>query len=384
MKLLNRKSLLFLFAVFFTVSFCSAQFKVHFKVSRFPSYHKAGEPVYLTGNFNNWNPRDEKFRLRTNGAESGITIELPRGMFEYKFTRGSWTEVEAANEGMATENRKINVGRDTNVLVQIDHWADHFPKKPKQSTANKNVQILDSAFFIPQLNRHRRIWIYLPDSYALTRRKYPVVYMHDGQNVFDAATSFSGEWGVDEALDSLGKEVGESIVVAIDNGGDKRLNEYSPFDNPRYGKGEGAAYVDFIVQTLMPFINKHYRTKRSSRFNSIAGSSMGGLISFYAILKYPGKFGAAGVFSPAFWIVPQLKDYALSRAKKVKGKIYFFAGQQESESMVPDMLSVFEIMNQHSKADMKTVIRAEGRHSESTWRNEFPGFYKWLFAGESK
>ena len=78
------------------------------------------------------------------------------------------------------------------------------------------MQVVDTAFFIPQLNRHRRVWIYLPATYASSKRKYPVIYMQDGQNVFDNRTSFAGEWGVDEALDSLGEQGRESIVVAID------------------------------------------------------------------------------------------------------------------------------------------------------------------------
>ena len=105
---------------------------------------------------------------------------------------------------------------------------------------------------------------------------------------------------------------------------------------------------------------------------------MGGLISFYAMLKYPGKFGGAGVFSPAFWITPQLKQIGPKQAKKVKGKIYFYAGQQESEHMVPDMLNVFEQMRKYSKAKMQTVIRAEGKHNEPTWREEFTLFYRWM------
>jgi predicted alpha/beta superfamily hydrolase len=106
---------------------------------------------------------------------------------------------------------------------------------------------------------------------------------------------------------------------------------------------------------------------------------MGGLISLYAILKYPNRFGGAGVFSPAFWLAPQIKDDVLKKGRKVKSKIYFFAGQLESETMVPDMLSVFQLFNSRSKAKLTSVIRSEGRHSESTWRNEFPLFYKWLF-----
>jgi predicted alpha/beta superfamily hydrolase len=202
--------------------------------------------------------------------------------------------------------------------------------------------------------------------------------MQDGQNVFDEATSAFGEWGVDKILDSLASHHKEVIVVAIDNGGEKRMNEYSPYDMENYGRGEGDQYVDFLVQTLKPYIDKHYRTKKDGKNTFIAGSSMGGLISFYAILKYPGVFGGAGVFSPSFWVAPQLKHINPQQAKKVKGKIYFYAGREESEHMVCDLLGVVEQMRCHSKAKMKTVIRQEGKHNEPTWQNEFPLFYQWL------
>ena len=106
---------------------------------------------------------------------------------------------------------------------------------------------------------------------------------------------------------------------------------------------------------------------------------MGGLISFYALVKYPNKFGGAGIFSPSFWIAPEFKSMAPEQAKKIKGKIYMYAGMQESEQMVTDMLQVMENLKKSSKAEIKSVIRAEGKHNESTWREEFPSFYKFLF-----
>ena len=372
-----RKTLLCIGLLF--ISICAlAQYKISFVINHLPSYHNSSKQIYLVGSFNNWNPHDEKLQLKTLGGKHGITIELGKGMYEYKFTEGSWENVESLDRGVPTQNRKIVVEGDTTINVDIQEWADHFPQKEKVSTASKNVHIVDEAFYIPQLDRHRRVWIYLPESYGTSKRKYPVLYMQDGQNVFDEATSAYGEWGVDEALDSLGKQHKEIIVVAIDNGGDKRMNEYSPYDMERYGKAEGDHYVDFMVQTLKPYIDKHYRTLKDEKNTFVAGSSMGGLISFYAILKYPKVFGGAGVFSPSFWIAPQLKHIDPENAKKVKGKIYFYVGQQEGETMVPDMLNVFEQMRQNSKARMKTVIRAEGKHNEPSWRNEFPLFYKWI------
>jgi predicted alpha/beta superfamily hydrolase len=364
----------------FLLLLCTAfgQYKVQFIINQLPAYHKSGDSIFLVGNFNNWNPGSQKFLLQNNNGKYGITIELPKGMYEYKFTKGSWQKVESGNGGVSTENRRLNVEHDTTINVNIGHWADHFPPPAKRSTISKNVCVLDTAFFIPQLNRHRRIWIYLPPSYCNTKDKYPVLYMHDAQNVFDEATSFSGEWGVDETLDTLGPKTKECIVIAIDNGGEKRLNEYSPYDMPLYGKGEGDLYVDFLVKTLKPFIDKHYRTKKDAANTFIAGSSMGGLISLYAILKYPKVYGGAGVFSPAFWIAPKLLNYIDERGKKVKGKVYFFAGKLESEKMVLDMLAAFEKLHALSPAKMEVVIRDEGRHNEPTWRKEFPLFYQWL------
>lgn len=124
--------------------------------------------------------------------------------------------------------------------------------------------------------------------------------MHNGQNLFEDSSSYSGEWGVDEYLDSI--KLKKCIVVGIDHGGGKRMNEYCPFDHEEFGKGEGAAYVDFVAKKLKPFIDKKFRTIRGRQHTFIAGSSMGELISIYAVLRHPKVFGGAGVFSPSFWV----------------------------------------------------------------------------------
>lgn len=370
---------LFVLACLFLAGSLQAQFRVTLRVTALPSYHHSNEPVYIAGSFNNWNPGQKEAQLKRDSTSVySITLTAPKGKQEYKLTRGSWEYVEAGNGGTSVPNRQADISSDTTIEVSVLHWADHFPKKPKVSTVSKNVHIVDTSFYMPQLLRYRRVLIYLPASYGSSNKTYPVLYMHDGQNVFDEATSFSGEWGVDETLDAMGPRFGETIVVAVDNDSEKRINEYCPYDMQQFGKGEGHHYVDFIVHTLMPYINRHYKTKRSAKHTAIAGSSMGGLISLYAILKYPNKFGAAGVFSSAFWVAPGIKADIEKKAKKVKGRIYFFAGKLEGEQMVPDLLAVLEQMTRFSRADITTVIRAEGKHDEATWRQEFPVFYRWL------
>ena len=363
----------------------TAQQKIRLEINSLPSNSPANSSIFIAGNFNSWNPQNKNFEFQKNDKGYFLELSLNAGSYEYKITRGGWDKVECSKEGKDIGNRMLKVDADANIEITIEGWKDLFASlsQPRKSTANKNVSIIDTAFFIPQLNRTRRIWIYLPPSYNTSTKKYPVLYMHDGQNVFDDATSFSGEWGVDEAIDTLGLKSKECIVVGIDNGGDKRLNEYCPYDftlngNAAFNKGEGKSYVDFLVKSLKPFIDKKYRTLKDKKNTYTAGSSMGGLISMYAILKYPKVFGGAGVFSPAFWVGPKIFDDIKTKGKKVSAKIYFYAGDEEGETMVPMTIRAFNEMHRVSKSKMCEVIRAGGKHNEARWRIEFPLFYQWL------
>lgn len=356
-----------------------AQHTVTIKIQSLPQYHSPGSDIFIAGSFNGWDPQNEAYRLNKDSRGNYfIKFSLVDGSYEFKLTRGGWETVECKTNGASIDNRVLNVISDTTINTSVEEWKDRFPAKPKVSTAGKNVRIVDTAFYIPQLKRTRRIWIYLPENYHTTRESFPVLYMQDGQNVFDDATSFAGEWGVDEYLDSVYEKTAPSIVVAIDNGGAKRMNEYNPYDTKKFGKGEGEPFVDFLVKTLKPFIDKNYRTKKDKANTSIAGSSMGGLISLYAILHYPRIFGSAGIFSPSLWIAPKLFDEIKTKAAKLNARIYFYVGKQEDEEMVHNLLKAVEWINKYSKSKITAVIRDDGKHDEATWRREFPLFYEWL------
>jgi len=379
-----RKAIFTLFALLFFINIIAQQ-KVRIELNSLPANNPENSSIFIAGSFNGWNPRDNTYQFQKNDEGYFVELSLKQGSYEYKITRGGWDKVECTNEGNDVGNRSLKVEADATLQISVGGWKDLFASSSqKKSTAGKNVRIIDTAFFILQLKRTRRVWVYVPPTYNTSDKKYPVLYMHDGQNVFDDATSFSGEWGVDEAIDTLGLKYKESIVVGIDNGADKRLNEYCPYDfnltaNKLSGKGEGNLYVDFLVKTLKPFIDKKYRTQKDKESTFIAGSSMGGLISMYALLKYPKVFGGAGVFSPAFWTAPKIFDDIKAKGKKVNSKIYFYAGENEAESMVPMTLQAFNEMHRVSKSKMCEVIRADGKHNEQRWRVEFPLFYQWLF-----
>jgi predicted alpha/beta superfamily hydrolase len=182
----------------------------------------------------------------------------------------------------------------------------------------------------PQLGNQRDILVYLPPSYGTNERRYPVLYMHDGQNLFDNATSFAGKWGVDETMESLSRESGlEAIVVGVPNMGPARLAEYSPFVDPHLGGGQGRAYVTFLAHTLKPLIDRDFRTLPDKPHTGIMGSSMGGLISLYAFFQQPHIFGFTGVMSPSLWFAQKGIYNFVQKAPFHQGRIYLDAGTRE-------------------------------------------------------
>jgi metallo-beta-lactamase class B len=349
------------------------------------------DSVYVAGGFNGWNPGNAAFRLTSEG-DGQYAITLPedvRGPIEFKFALGSWERVETDGAGGGVPNRRFTIPAAGAVTWTgaVGGWQDPAKVRPRKSTRRPTVSVIDTAFAIPQLGRTRRVWVYLPPDYATSHKRYPVLYMHDGQNVFDDSTSGFGEWGVDETMDSL-FAAGDpgAIVVAVDHGGPKRLDEYSPWRNARYGGGEGDAYVEFLAHTLKPYIDRRYRTRPGRLNTAVAGSSMGGLISLYAILKYPNVFGRAGVFSPALWFSEQNYAYARAARPPLPGtRIYFVTGAREGDTpevYVNDqrrMIRTLAAAGYRVGAQVDSAIRADGTHSEWFWRREFPRAYRWLF-----
>lgn len=183
----------------------------------------------------------------------------------------------------------------------------------------------------PQLANERPVTVYLPPSYRASRRRYPVLYMHDGQNLFDAGTSYIGvEWGVDECMERLAAEKIEAIVVGLWNTAD-RQKEYTPFAS--WAKGMGVPYLDFVVRTVKPLIDGTFRTHRDRAHTGIMGSSLGGLISTFAYFKKPRTFGFMGALSPAYWpgngaIYEMVKHVATPQV----GRIYLDNGTHENSA----------------------------------------------------
>jgi predicted alpha/beta superfamily hydrolase len=348
-------------------------------VKSIPANTPEGAQIFIAGNFNSWNPGSSDYRLENNTEGDPEILVSATGTISFKFTRGSWATVEGNANGGFLPNRNFTMGSADTLLLNILSWED---TGGTNSTAAENVVIMDNAFSMPQFNRNRRIWLYLPPDYETSGISYPVLYMHDGQNLFDQATAFAGEWEVDETLNGLfeqGKLV--PIVVGVDNGGSHRIAEYTPWANTQYGGGDGDLYADFIVETLKPYIDENYRTLPGRQHTGVMGSSLGGLISFYIAHKHQDVFSKAGVFSPSFWFSDSVYDFASETGKHQPMRYYFMAGSNESQSMVEQIQAMADTLNSigFEDTEVELLVIPGGQHNEALWRSQFANAYQWLF-----
>lgn len=375
-----KKIALFVFLCF--GSFALVHSQVTFVVQSLPSNTPDQDMLYIAGDFTDFNPGLAQYIMHKNN-DGKWTITLPAQAsgipIKYKFTRGTWATVEKGPSGEEITDRNFTFGNNsTTVDVTIANWADI---GGSTSTAAANVKIMSTNFFMPQYNRSRRIWIYFPPGYETSGINYPVLYMHDGQNLFDTNTSFAGEWKVDETLNSLaaqGKRV--PIVVGIDNGS-KRIAEYTPWTNPQYGGGDGDKYMQFIVETLKPYIDQHFRTLPDRENTGIMGSSLGGLISHYGVLKYQSTFSKAGLFSPSYWFNESVWKFTQDMGKQQDIKIFQLCGTAESAGMVGEMQRMNDSLVKagFSQNAIFNKVVTGGQHNEKLWREEFGEAYQWLF-----
>lgn len=242
---------------------------------------------------------------------------------------------------------------------------------------------LDKEFELKSLNRKRKIWLYLPPDYEEKGKRFPVLYLQDGQNLFDAAASFAGEWKIDETINHFNKQdQATAIVVGIENDGATRLDEYSPWQNQKYKKGgEGADYVNFIVQDLKPYIDQHYKTKSDRNNTLIGGSSMGALIAMYALMQHQKIFGMGLLFSPSFWFSEEAFTHVEKLDKRASSKIYLAAGAKEEGNIPENTRRMEELLHQigFTDTEIHVQIDEDGAHNEAYWAKAFRVAYPWFF-----
>ncbi|ULQ59201.1 hypothetical protein K7I13_11950 [Brucepastera parasyntrophica] len=375
-----------------------------------------GAEITLAGTVNGWNPQDQAWVAEKTGEtvyRLVKTIEAEPGKkIEYKWTlqlsgmKNSWDHVEGSASGGEIGNRIYTVKKSKNVIK--DTVALFKGKTDKSTVTSGTLEIF--TLEMPQFSdkRERTIRVWLPDGYSGTdsSKSLPVLYMHDGQNLFDSYTSFAGEWKIDESITEMMKNgtYGGCIVVGIDNGGGLRSNELSPpFKRSPMGSGfisapAGPEYAAFITDTLKPYIDGHYNTKPGRTDTGVGGSSMGGIMSFYMAMEYPETYGYALVFSPALAVYPDDEVIAYIDSKDFSKpaslpKLFIYsggsalpsergtAGDETAIARYVEFLRRELTEHGYPEGKIKTLLDRSKPHNESAWAQYFPQAFLWLVSG---
>jgi len=261
-------------------------------------------------------------------------------------------------------------------------WVDIIPFESKIFHNTRMLRVLVPANYFSPHNAHR---------------SYPVLYLQDGQNLFDDTTSNSGEWHVDETVEHLvgSFKIPPMLVVGIDYAGAQRSSEYLPYPNSRSQEASardanavrGKDYVKFLLTEVMPFIEKHYRVSRGAANTGLGGSSYGGDISLYTVLEHPGIFGHVLIESPVLWIGDDQLIKDCEKAKQLPPKMYLGIGTSETTDQQPSaeiVQSVEELEKVLRKKGMgpsrlKVAVEQNAVHNEGAWSRRLPEALLFLY-----
>lgn len=343
-------------------------------------------PVFVTGNFCDWLPDLDAFQMQSVGPGQYV-YEFPAELLiadpvEYKYTKGGWDHVELSSTGESITNRSIRLEPHTEPDI-VPHW--RWYGQPFDSAFLP--KLVGEEFHLPQLDTNRRVNILLPYDYdADPTKRYPVLYLNDGQNLFGEGAGY-GSWYVEQKMAMLASRCRHDVIlVTIDHGEEQRIKEYTVERTRMAGRGQGREYLKFICDTLKPTIDANLRTLPDAENTGIGGSSLGGLISIYAGLMHPDVFGRLMVFSPSLWISPKIYFDAIRFQAPVPMRVYVYGGEAESVYMVPNLERFKEALVRQqyggNSIDVYVSVYPEGTHQEAYWSREFPRAIEWLFYGE--
>lgn len=362
-----KKKFCFALLILSSIIFSQEQIKVTLNVAA-PSLSDSAR-IFVAGNIaalGNWQPNKIQLEKKGNKVWS-ITLNVNKGdRLEYKFTKGSWATEALGNDSTVPQNNLITASRDTIVLATILNWRDNFDFKVKGQVTGK--VFYHKGFVINGL-KPRDIFVWLPPKYDEQKeRRFPVFYMHDGQNLIDPRTSNTFiDWQVDETADSLIRngEVEPFIIVGMNNTEDRSAK----YNNTPLGK----LYEQLVVEKIKPFIDSHYRTLTDAKNTAVGGSSMGGLISMIFAWDYPSVFSKAACFSPAF----KFQGFAYTKviendnSPKKNLTIYIDNGGVGLESVlqpgVDEMIKILKAKGYVEGKDFTVNIDKTAEHNEAAW-----------------
>ena len=278
--------------------------------------------------------------------------------------------------------------------MTVGQWQPYQERFPGPGhTAVGDLRVY-SDLHSPQLGSRRDLVVCLPPSYRHTTLAYPVIYMMDGQNLFDEATAHAGEWQVDETMARLAAEGVEAIIVAVANGGDRRTDEYSPFSIPGEGGGQAQQLAQFLIESVVPLVERDFRVHSGRQSRFLFGSSLGALFSLYLLHERPDQFGGAGLMSPSLWpagyaIFPYLRDRPATQARiyldvgtrELSGRFAFLRLHWPSRQYRQAAARLYALLAaREPAANLHFFIEPGARHGEAAWARRLPAALRFLLA----
>jgi predicted alpha/beta superfamily hydrolase len=352
--------------------------------------------IFVAGNLKalgQWKPDGLRLKRSEDGLYRG-EVSAPAGtLLEFKLTQGTWALVEKDRAGRDIRNRRVEVsptadGTPQRIPVTVERWAS---SDPVESVTNGTL-VRHENFKSAHLSEARTVSVWLPPNYADSDERYSVLYLHDGQNLFDAATAaFGVEWKVDETSARLieSNEIRAVIVVGIWNTSE-RIDEYTLTKDSRTGHGgQGLAYIRFVADELKPFIDRTYRTRSERESTLIGGSSLGGLISMHACVERPEMFGGCIALSPSLgWDGERfLKSFESGLTWPDKVRFWFSMGTKEgrnaeshavNSSRSRRLAAQLKPNPEGTTAGIRFQEFPDAGHDEAAWSNQLPAALKFL------
>ena len=362
-----------------------------------PASTPAGSALWISGDraeLGAWSGKGIALVRAADGTWAG-SLTLPAGAaFEYKVTRGGWETVEKDASGGEVANRRgaASDGDDT-LRVAVAAWRDQ-SEAPAVRAHTITGEVRRHDAFPSRFVKARDVLVWLPPGYDVQpKRRYPVVYLQDGQNVFDGATSFipGQEWRADEAADRLvrSRRLEPFIMVAVANTSD-RMAEYTAEPDAKHGGGRSADYFRFLLEELQPFVDANYRTLGGPAGTAIVGSSLGGLASLDLGLAHPDRFGLVGCVSPAVWWADTAIVRRVRAGAKLPLRVWLDVGTEESTGSDTGR----KVWLEHARL-LRDALAAKGwregadfhyeevegaRHNEAAWAARIERILEFLLA----
>lgn len=377
----------------------------------------ADNPIYFASSMNNWNPGDPRFRMASRSDMRWQLIVEPRPgteAIEFKFTRGSWEKAEVDAELKDLPNRTLPMvdvsmlqpGERPRIELVIERWADERPGgvrpdepdayKPLTVTGNvRRLQVPGGAGAGAGLKRDMLVW--LPPGYddpAYASKVYPVLYLMDGQNVFQKPEGVPGEWGADETAQKLvsGASAEPFIIVAVPSTPESRMQEYLPVPALEGVEPAGDAFVRWLVTQVKPRVDRAFRVDPRAERTAIGGSSLGAVIALHAATRRPDVFGMVLAESPSI----RSGDETLWRTwesgvKAWPGRVILGVGDQEygtDAAAAPKSAALVKAVEELRgriiaagvpEARVRLVVGKGDGHNEAAWARRFEGAARFLF-----